>query len=126
MKIVCIGRNYVAHIRELKNDMPEEPVFFMKPASSLLKDNRPFHIPAWSANLHHEIELVMRICRTGKDIPKSEAGVITGRSAWESTLPPGMSRTSCRPRVCPGRSQKPSMNRLSWGRHSFPKASSQI
>ncbi len=74
MKIICIGRNYVAHIQELKNDMPEEPVFFMKPASSLLKDNRPFHIPAWSTNLHHEIELVMRICRTGKDIPKAVAG----------------------------------------------------
>ncbi len=74
MKIICIGRNYVAHIQELKNDMPEEPVFFMKPASSLLTDNRPFHIPPWSSNLHHEIELVMRICCTGKNIPGATAG----------------------------------------------------
>ncbi len=74
MKIICIGRNYVAHIQELKNDMPEEPVFFMKPASSLLTGNHPFHIPAWSSDLHHEIELVMRICRTGKNIPLATAG----------------------------------------------------
>ncbi len=74
MKIVCIGRNYAAHIEELKNEMPAEPVFFMKPSSSLLKDNLPFHIPSWSSSLHHEIELVVRICRTGKDISPRHAG----------------------------------------------------
>ena len=73
MKILCIGRNYVAHIEELKNEMPAEPVFFMKPSSSLLTENRPFHIPSWSSSLHHEIELVIRICRTGKDIPAGNA-----------------------------------------------------
>ena len=74
MKIVCVGRNYVAHIEEMKNEMPSEPVFFMKPASSLLKENLPFHIPPWSSSLHHEIELVLRICRTGKEIPLRHAG----------------------------------------------------
>jgi 2-keto-4-pentenoate hydratase/2-oxohepta-3-ene-1,7-dioic acid hydratase in catechol pathway len=73
MKILCIGRNYVAHIEELKNEMPAEPVFFMKPDSSLLKGNQPFEIPSWSSNLHHEIELVMKICRTGKNIGRKHA-----------------------------------------------------
>ncbi len=78
MKIVCIGRNYVAHIEELKNEMPEEPVFFMKPDSSLLEGNRPFEIPAWSNNLHHEIELVLRIAQTGKHISREQAGKYFG------------------------------------------------
>lgn len=74
MKIICIGRNYVAHILELKNEMPSEPVFFMKPWSSLLRNNKPFSIPAWSKDLHHEIELVLRICRNGKNISRETAG----------------------------------------------------
>ena len=69
MKIVCIGRNYVAHARELKNEVPEEPVFFMKPDTSLLKHNRPFHHPEWSHDIHHEIELVIRICRNATKVP---------------------------------------------------------
>lgn len=78
MKIVCIGRNYVAHIEELKNEMPVEPVFFMKPDSALLKGNRPFTIPAWSSNLHYEIELVLRISKTGKHLSREEAGKLFG------------------------------------------------
>lgn len=74
MKIVCIGRNYVAHIEELQNEMPAEPVFFMKPDSSLLEGNRPFGIPPWSSNLHHEIELVLRITKTGKNMSPEQAG----------------------------------------------------
>jgi acylpyruvate hydrolase len=68
MKIICIGRNYVAHARELNNDVPAEPVFFMKPDTSLLLKNRPFHVPEWSKDVHYEIELVVRICRTGTNI----------------------------------------------------------
>ena len=74
MKIICIGRNYVAHIEELKNDIPSEPVFFMKPDTSLLSNNQSFEIPEWSQNLHHEIELVIKICRTGKNIDVQSAG----------------------------------------------------
>lgn len=70
MKIICIGRNYVEHIRELNNDVPEEPVFFMKPDSALLRNNNPFYIPEWSKDLHHEIELVIKINRIGKNIEK--------------------------------------------------------
>jgi acylpyruvate hydrolase len=74
MKIVCIGRNYVAHARELNNEVPAEPVFFMKPDTSLLQRNKPFLIPEWSKDVHHEIELVIRICMTGKNIPRESAG----------------------------------------------------
>lgn len=70
MKIICIGRNYVAHIKELSNEVPGEPVFFMKPDSSLLRNNDPFYIPEWSNDIHHEIELVIRISRLGKGIEK--------------------------------------------------------
>lgn len=70
MKIICIGRNYVAHVRELENEVPDEPVFFMKPDSSLLRNNDPFYIPDWTSNVHHEVELVLKINRLGKNIEK--------------------------------------------------------
>lgn len=70
MKIICIGRNYVAHARELNNDVPEEPVFFMKPDSALLRNNDPFFLPGWTQEVHHEVELVIRISRLGKNIEK--------------------------------------------------------
>ncbi|NOR74149.1 MAG: 2-hydroxyhepta-2,4-diene-1,7-dioate isomerase [Draconibacterium sp.] len=73
MKIVCIGRNYVAHIKELQNEMPEEPVVFMKPDSALLRNNDPFYIPNWTNDVHHEIELVIKINRLGKNIEKQFA-----------------------------------------------------
>ncbi|MBT3385803.1 MAG: fumarylacetoacetate hydrolase family protein [Prolixibacteraceae bacterium] len=68
MKIICIGRNYVAHARELNNEIPVEPVFFMKPDSALLRNNDPFYIPDWTTEVHHEIELVIKINRVGKNI----------------------------------------------------------
>ena len=73
MKIICIGRNYIEHVKELQNDIPEEPVFFMKPDSALLRNNDPFYIPDWSKDLHHEIELVIKINRLGKNIEKKFA-----------------------------------------------------
>ncbi len=73
MKIICIGRNYVAHARELNSEVPDEPVFFMKPDSSLLRNNDPFFIPDWTKEVHHEIELVLRISRVGKNIEKQFA-----------------------------------------------------
>jgi 2-keto-4-pentenoate hydratase/2-oxohepta-3-ene-1,7-dioic acid hydratase in catechol pathway len=60
----------VAHAEELNNEVPEEPVFFMKPDSALLRNNDPFYIPEWTKEVHHEIELVLRICRLGKNIEK--------------------------------------------------------
>jgi acylpyruvate hydrolase len=73
MKIICIGRNYVSHAQELNNEVPDEPVFFMKPDSSLLRNNDPFYLPEWTQEVHHEIELVLRICRLGKNIEKKFA-----------------------------------------------------
>ena len=70
MKIICIGRNYVAHAQEMKNEIPEEPVYFMKPDSALLRNNDPFYIPDWTNEVHHEIELVIKISRLGKNIEK--------------------------------------------------------
>lgn len=68
MKIICIGRNYLKHARELENDIPEEPVFFMKPDSSLLLDNRPFYLPDFSKEIHHEVEIIVKIARLGRYI----------------------------------------------------------
>jgi acylpyruvate hydrolase len=73
MKIICIGRNYISHAQELNNEVPDEPVFFMKPDSSLLRNNDPFYLPEWTQEVHHEIELVLRICRLGKNIEKKFA-----------------------------------------------------
>ena len=73
MKIICVGRNYVAHAKELNNDIPDEPVLFMKPDSALLRNNDPFYIPEWSKEVHHEIELIIRIKKLGKNIDKKFA-----------------------------------------------------
>ena len=63
MKIVCIGRNYAAHAKELGNAIPEEPVFFLKPETAILDRDAPFKIPVWSNNIHYELALVFRISR---------------------------------------------------------------
>ena len=74
MKIICIGRNYVAHIREMNNDVSSEPVFFMKPDSALVTGNKPFCYPDFSGNVHHELEVVLRIDRPGRRIDEESAG----------------------------------------------------
>ena len=68
MKIICIGRNYAKHAAELNNPVPEEPVVFMKPDTAILLKKHPFFIPAPSNEVHHEIELVVKINRLGKHI----------------------------------------------------------
>ncbi len=68
MKIICIGRNYVDHARELDNPVPEKPVFFLKPDTSLVTQNKPFFYPDFSSNIHHEVEIVIRINRLGRNI----------------------------------------------------------
>ncbi len=73
MKIICIGRNYAEHAKELKSEVPTEPVIFMKPNTALLKDNKPFYVPDWSNNLHYEGELVLKICKQGKYIDEKFA-----------------------------------------------------
>jgi 2-keto-4-pentenoate hydratase/2-oxohepta-3-ene-1,7-dioic acid hydratase in catechol pathway len=68
MKIICVGRNYVAHAKELGNEAPTEPVIFLKPDSSLLNLREPFYIPDFSNDIHYETELIVRINRIGKHI----------------------------------------------------------
>jgi 2-keto-4-pentenoate hydratase/2-oxohepta-3-ene-1,7-dioic acid hydratase in catechol pathway len=68
MKIICIGRNYANHIEELKNERPAEPVVFMKPDSAVLLKQHPFVIPEFSEDIHHEIELIVKISKVGKYI----------------------------------------------------------
>lgn len=68
MKIICIGRNYADHAKELNNAIPDEPVIFMKPDTALLPEGKPFFIPDFTQDVHHELELVIRINRVGKYI----------------------------------------------------------
>ena len=72
MKIICVGRNYVDHIKELNNDIPENPVFFFKPETSLNKSSQ-FKYPSITNNLHYEVELVFKIKKKGKNIKKIDA-----------------------------------------------------
>jgi acylpyruvate hydrolase len=73
MKIICIGRNYGAHAKELQHDVPKEPVFFLKPETAMVKSNRPVYIPDFTKELHYELELVIRICKVGKYIKEKFA-----------------------------------------------------
>ncbi len=71
MKIICIGRNYIDHIKELSNQKPLNPVVFLKPDSSVIAKNQNFIIPSFSNEIHHEVELVIKINKVGKHIDKS-------------------------------------------------------
>ncbi|UAY52747.1 fumarylacetoacetate hydrolase family protein [Ferruginibacter albus] len=74
MKIICVGRNYAAHAKELGNDIPDEPVIFMKPKSALLQSHTPFYYPEFTNELHYECELVIRVSKNGKYIQERHAG----------------------------------------------------
>ena len=73
MKIIAIGRNYAEHAKELNNPVPGVPVIFMKPETALLKDNKPFYHPDFSEDIHHEIEIVIKISKEGKHISEQFA-----------------------------------------------------
>ena len=68
MKIICIGRNYVDHAKELNNPVPKQPLVFMKPPSSLLVNNKPLYYPEFTEDLHYEAELVLKICKNGRHV----------------------------------------------------------
>ncbi len=74
MKIFCIAHNYKAHARELDHAVPDVPVFFMKPETALLSNNKPFIYPEFSKEVHFEVEIVLKIFRTGKNIEEQYAG----------------------------------------------------
>ncbi len=73
MKIFCVGRNYAAHVKELNNKLPSEPVIFMKPKNALLQHNEPFYYPDFTVDLQYECELVVQMCKNGKSIYKKYA-----------------------------------------------------
>ena len=73
MKIICVGRNYAAHIEELNNAKPKDPVLFLKPDTAILLKKQPFFIPEFSNDVHHEVEILVKINRVGKHIDKKFA-----------------------------------------------------
>lgn len=73
MKIFCVGRNYGEHAAELKNPIPKEPVIFMKPGSAIANNSQPLRIPGFTNDLQHEIEVVLKVSKRGKNIPAEEA-----------------------------------------------------
>jgi len=73
MKIIAIGRNYAEHAKELNNPVPSVPVIFMKPDTAILKDNKPFYHPDFSEDVHHEIEIVLKVSKEGKNISEKFA-----------------------------------------------------
>ena len=70
MKIICIGRNYLNHVKELNNQISKEPLFFLKPDTAIQPKGHPFFIPDFSDNIHYELELVLKISKNGKNIDK--------------------------------------------------------
>jgi acylpyruvate hydrolase len=73
MRIFAIGRNYAEHIKELNNERPDEPVIFTKPDTAILRNNAPFYYPDFSKDVHHEVELVLKISKEGKNIEEKFA-----------------------------------------------------
>ncbi|MBP6455550.1 MAG: fumarylacetoacetate hydrolase family protein [Chitinophagaceae bacterium] len=73
MKIICVGRNYSEHAKELNNAIPEKPILFLKPQTALLLDDKDFYYPNFSKDVHFECELIFRICKNGKSISKKFA-----------------------------------------------------
>lgn len=73
MKIIAVGRNYAEHIKELNNEQPDDPVIFTKPETAILRPGDPFFYPDFSTDVHHEVELIVRISRTGKNIDQKFA-----------------------------------------------------
>lgn len=73
MKLICIGRNYTEHIKELENEKPKDPVVFLKPDTAILLKKQPFFIPDFSDDVHHEVEILVKINRVGKHIAKKFA-----------------------------------------------------
>ena len=73
MKIICIGRNYAEHVKELNNNRPDSPVIFLKPDTSIILKNQPFFIPDFSIEINYEVEIILKICKLGKHIENKYA-----------------------------------------------------
>lgn len=93
MKIICIGRNYGAHAKELGNAVPDEPVIFLKPESALIPQGGPIKLPAFSDDIHHEIELVYRMERIGDEVKAAAVTIgldLTARDVQEQLKKKGL------------------------------------
>lgn len=73
MKVICVGRNYIDHAKELQNEIPSTPVIFLKPDTALLRNNASFYLPEFSKEIHHEVELVLKVSKEGKHIQEKFA-----------------------------------------------------
>ncbi len=73
MKILAVGKNYSAHIKEMHSERPDEPVIFFKPETAVLRNNAPFYYPEFSNDIHYEVEIILRISKTGKYIDEKFA-----------------------------------------------------
>ena len=73
MKIICIGRNYADHAKEMKSELPSSPIFFLKPDTSYLKPGNPFFFPSFTNDIHYECEIVVKLCKVGKNISEKFA-----------------------------------------------------
>jgi acylpyruvate hydrolase len=73
MKIICVGRNYAEHVKELNNDLPKEPIIFLKPKSALVRNGTHINYPEFTDNLHYECEVVLRVCKNGRKIAQKHA-----------------------------------------------------
>jgi len=82
MKIICIGRNYVDHAKELSNPVPKKPLVFMKPSTALLINNDPMYIPDFTDDLHYEGEIVLHICRNGRHVQPDFADLYYDKIAY--------------------------------------------
>lgn len=81
MKIICIGRNYIDHAKELNNPVPSKPLVFMKPPSALLVNNKPFYYPEFTKDLHYELEVVLKVKRNGRHVQADFASTYYGEVA---------------------------------------------
>ena len=101
MKIICIGRNYAKHAKELNNPIPEEPVVFLKPDTAILLKKHPFFIPEHSNDVHHEIEVVVKINRLGKHIEPRFAHKYYSEIALGIHFTPRDVQSHCQEKVLP-------------------------
>src|SRR5450755_1244083 len=112
MKIFCVGRNYVAHAIELNNEVPDEPVIFMKPKSALLQAHTPFYYPEFTNELHYECELVLRISKNGKYILDRFASKYYDAVSVGIDFTAGDIQNDLKAKDFPGKKQKPGITPL--------------
>ena len=106
MKVICIGRNYSEHAKELNNPVPDEPVFFLKPDTAVLKDNAAFYHPDFSTDIHHEVELVLRVSKQENSLARNLRTTTSMRLQLELILLRAMCSKNAKKKVCPGKRQK--------------------